>query len=76
MKAGPRHIWDALDRLVHNARLDCSLYDSVLLSALAVMGIRQDGGWHPAEDYTSVYSADEKDSLELPGLFYLVRGLA
>jgi RecQ family ATP-dependent DNA helicase len=32
-------------------------YNSILLSGLAVMGIREDGGWVAAEDYTSIYSA-------------------
>jgi superfamily II DNA helicase RecQ len=32
-------------------------YDSVLISALAVMGVREDGGWHNALDYTPVLSA-------------------
>ena len=34
-----------------------SSYDSVLLSALAAMGIREDGGWLTAADYTGFYSA-------------------
>jgi len=32
-------------------------YDSVLLSALAALGIREDGGWRQPVDYTSFYSA-------------------
>jgi hypothetical protein len=32
-------------------------YDSVLISALAVMGVREDGGWHNALDYTPILSA-------------------
>jgi hypothetical protein len=32
-------------------------YDNILLSGLAVMGIREDGGWVDAGDYTSIYSA-------------------
>ena len=32
-------------------------YDSVLLSALAVVGIREDGGWVTADNYTGHYSA-------------------
>lgn len=38
-------------------QLPNSSYDSVLLSALAAMGIRQDGGWLPPDDYTPYYSA-------------------
>ena len=34
-----------------------SSYDSVLLSALAAMGIREDGGWLAPADYTGFYSA-------------------
>ena len=34
-----------------------SSYDSVLLSALAVLGIRDDGGWVGPENYTGYYSA-------------------
>ncbi|TQV97388.1 hypothetical protein IF1G_04628 [Cordyceps javanica] len=32
-------------------------YDSVLISALAVIGVRDDGGWQSALDYTLVLSA-------------------
>lgn len=32
-------------------------YDSVLLSALAVMGVRGDGGWESPLNYTPIYSA-------------------
>lgn len=32
-------------------------YECVIISALAVMGMREDGGWVTAEDYTPVYSA-------------------
>lgn len=43
------------------AMLDHSLgdhqYDSVLISTLAVMGVRDDGGWQNALDYTPVLSA-------------------
>ncbi|TWU70350.1 hypothetical protein ED733_000020, partial [Metarhizium rileyi] len=43
------------------AMLDHSLgdhqYDSVLIGALAVMGVRDDGGWQNALDYTPVLSA-------------------
>ncbi|KAL6789481.1 hypothetical protein GGI42DRAFT_347251 [Trichoderma sp. SZMC 28013] len=43
------------------AMLDHSLgdhqYDSVLISTLAVMGVRDDGGWHSALDYTPILSA-------------------
>ncbi|MDB5910917.1 MAG: hypothetical protein JWP34_5031, partial [Massilia sp.] len=34
-----------------------SHYESVIISGLAVMGIREDGGWVPAQDYTQIYSA-------------------
>ncbi|PWI64632.1 hypothetical protein PCL_09489 [Purpureocillium lilacinum] len=34
-----------------------SHYDSTIISGLAVMGMRDDGGWVPAIDYTPVYSA-------------------
>src|SRR5437773_11028408 len=34
-----------------------SAYDSVLLSALAALGIREDGGWISPADYTGFYSA-------------------
>ena len=40
-----------------NHPLTHSEYESVAISALAVMGIRADGGWLGAEDYTSKYSA-------------------
>ena len=48
-----------LDMLVGilDHQLGDSDYDSILLSGLAVMGIREDGGWVDAEDYTGVYSA-------------------
>lgn len=32
-------------------------YDSILLSALAVMGMREDGGWESPLNYTPIYSA-------------------
>jgi hypothetical protein len=32
-------------------------YKSVLISGLAVLGLRADDGWLSAEDYTSKYSA-------------------
>ena len=32
-------------------------YDSVLLSALAIVGIREDGGWATPDNYTPYYSA-------------------
>jgi RecQ family ATP-dependent DNA helicase len=32
-------------------------YDNIIISGLAVMGIRDDGGWVDATDYTSIYSA-------------------
>jgi hypothetical protein len=32
-------------------------YDSVIISALAVAGMKEDGGWMSAEDYTPKYSA-------------------
>ncbi|KAK1957242.1 hypothetical protein LY78DRAFT_621047, partial [Colletotrichum sublineola] len=31
--------------------------ESVIISALAVLGIREDGGWHHATEYTTNYSA-------------------
>lgn len=34
-----------------------SEYDSILLSALAAMGIREDGGWLQPSQYTTTYSA-------------------
>lgn len=34
-----------------------SHYDNTMISGLAVMGMRDDGGWVPAIDYTPVYSA-------------------
>jgi superfamily II DNA helicase RecQ len=40
-----------------NHQLIHSEYESVALSALAVMGMRADGGWLGAEDYTPKYSA-------------------
>jgi len=55
---------EAVDRLcleciisvLDHALKDCQ-YDSVLISCLAVMGIREDGGWVGAVDYTTNYSA-------------------
>lgn len=38
-------------------RLGDHQYDNMLISALAVMGMRDDGGWHSALDYTPVLSA-------------------
>jgi hypothetical protein len=48
-----------LDMLVSllDHRLKESHYKSVLLSGLAVMGLREDGGWVAAQDYTTNYSA-------------------
>jgi superfamily II DNA or RNA helicase len=37
--------------------LPSNAYDSVLLSALAAMGVRADGGWVQPENYTGYYSA-------------------
>ena len=34
-----------------------SEYDSVIISGLAILGIRDDGGWVAAIDYTTNYSA-------------------
>jgi RecQ family ATP-dependent DNA helicase len=44
-----------IELLDHN--LTHSEYESVVISALAVMGMREDGGWLGAEDYTPKYSA-------------------
>ncbi|KAK4158624.1 hypothetical protein QBC43DRAFT_305290, partial [Cladorrhinum sp. PSN259] len=55
-KALDRACLDFLITLL-DQQLPHSSYDSVLLSALAVMGIRQDGGWLRPEEYTSIYSA-------------------
>ncbi|KAK4158610.1 hypothetical protein QBC43DRAFT_348513 [Cladorrhinum sp. PSN259] len=55
-KALDRACLDFLVTLL-DQQLPHSSYDSVLLSALAVMGIRQDGGWLRPEEYTSIYSA-------------------
>ncbi len=30
-------------------------YESVLISALAAMGLREDGQWKAAENYTTIY---------------------
>ncbi|GKU08712.1 unnamed protein product, partial [Fusarium langsethiae] len=32
-------------------------YESIVISALAVMGLDEGGGWKPVENYTSIYSA-------------------
>ncbi|KAM7212673.1 hypothetical protein V8F06_011924 [Rhypophila decipiens] len=34
-----------------------SHYESAMISGLAVMGIREDGGWESVENYTPIYSA-------------------
>lgn len=38
-------------------QLKQSHYDNIIISGLAIMGIREDGGWVDAEDYTSTFSA-------------------
>ncbi|GJC88126.1 hypothetical protein ColLi_10964 [Colletotrichum liriopes] len=38
-------------------RLKGGQYENALISALAVMGIRDDGGWVDITDYTTIYSA-------------------
>ena len=40
-----------------NHPLKESEYESAIISGLAVLGIRDDGGWLDAEDYTPKYSA-------------------
>lgn len=47
---------DLLISLLDHPLLGAS-YDSVLLSALAVVGIRDDGGWVTPDNYTGYYSA-------------------
>ena len=42
---------------VFNQPLQDNEYKSVLISGLAVLGLREDGGWLDAEDYTPKYSA-------------------
>jgi hypothetical protein len=42
--------------LLNHPRQD-NEYHNVIISALAVMGIRDDDGWLDAEDYTPKYSA-------------------
>ncbi|KAG8668005.1 hypothetical protein FPOAC1_007366 [Fusarium poae] len=32
-------------------------YESIVISALAVMGLDEGGGWKPVENYTSIYPA-------------------
>ena len=32
-------------------------YENAIISGLAVMGLREDGGWVSAENYTPIYSA-------------------
>ena len=39
-----------------NHELGNSEYESVIISRLAVLGFRDDGGWLNAEDYTTKYS--------------------
>ncbi|KAK4158655.1 hypothetical protein QBC43DRAFT_249019, partial [Cladorrhinum sp. PSN259] len=55
-KALDRACLDFLVTLL-DQQLPHSSYDSVLLSALAVIGIRQDGSWLRPEEYTTIYSA-------------------
>ena len=38
-------------------KLKHSAYESMLISALAVLGLRSDGGWVSPLDYTTTYSA-------------------
>ncbi|KAH0419399.1 hypothetical protein CcaCcLH18_14383 [Colletotrichum camelliae] len=38
--------------------------ESAMIGALAVLGIREDGGWHQATEYTTNYSAVIKDEVE------------
>jgi hypothetical protein len=40
-----------------NQPLQDDEYKSVVISGLAVLGIREDGGWLDAEDYTPKYLA-------------------
>jgi hypothetical protein len=40
-----------------NQPLQDDEYKSVLISGLAILGMREDGGWLDAEDYTPKYSA-------------------
>ncbi|KXX72843.1 hypothetical protein MMYC01_210575 [Madurella mycetomatis] len=47
---------DLLVALLDHPLLGAS-YDSVLLSALAALGVRDDGGWLGPEQYTPIYSA-------------------
>ena len=56
--------WDPIDRQcldVVVSLLDYplreSLYENVVISGLALIWLRPDGGWVAAEDYTSNYSA-------------------
>jgi superfamily II DNA helicase RecQ len=53
-----------LDRICLDAMVEMvdhqfkeSEYENILISALAVMGLRPDGGWYPATEYTPKYSA-------------------
>ena len=39
-----------------NHELGDNEYESVIISGLAVLGFRDDGGWLNAEDYTTKYS--------------------
>ena len=40
-----------------NQPLQDNKYKSVLISGLAILGMREDNGWLDAEDYTPKYSA-------------------
>ncbi|KAJ0299009.1 hypothetical protein KNSL1_013682 [Colletotrichum chrysophilum] len=51
-QAGLRMLMAMLDH-----QLKASHYDNALISALAVMGISEDGGWVDIRDYTGKYSA-------------------
>jgi hypothetical protein len=64
-----------------------SIYESVLVSALAVCGLREDGGFAAPSAYTQIYAAllktsywlilahsmEEDQQEDSPGLFYLVK---
>lgn len=82
-----RTVLDLLVSLLDHP-LQGDVYDSVILSALAAMGVREDGGWCQPEDYTGLFSATikiarmlvvlqsrlEDDESERPGrIFTIVR---
>jgi len=43
-----------------NHSIGANEYESAIISGLAVLGIREDGKWYDAEDYTTKYSAIHK----------------